>query len=103
MTRCEARLGAAPTSVGSRGAGELAGLDLGGSCQRMLWGSVSSTDDPGVGLCIRGLGTRNCTCDLGIGLHIEVRSMGVRVRLARVSHQVKKSLAPLTLPTETHL
>ena len=62
----------------------------------MLWGSVSSRDDPGVGLCIRGLGTRHCTCDLGTGLYIEVRSMGVRIKLAGVSHQVKKSLAPLT-------
>ena len=78
------------------GVRELAGLDLGGSWQRMLWGSVSSRDDPGVGLCIRGLGTRHCTCDLGTGLYIEVRSMGVRVKLAGVSHQVKKSLAPLT-------
>ena len=73
-----------------------ASLDLGGSWQRMPWGSVSSRDDPGVGLCIHGLGTRHCTCDLGIGLHKEVRSMDLRVKLAGVSHQVRKSLAPLT-------
>ena len=62
----------------------------------MPWGSVSSRDDPGVGLSICGLGTRHCTCDLGIRLQKEVRSMGLRVKLAGVSHQVKKSLAPLT-------
>ena len=31
----------------------------------MPWGSVSSGDDAGLGIC--GLGT----CDLGIGLHID--------------------------------
>ena len=30
---------------------------------------LSSRDDLGAGLHICGLGTRPCTCDLGIGLH----------------------------------
>ena len=38
----------------------------GSSWQELPWGLVSSGDDLGIGLCVCGLGTKPCTCDLGV-------------------------------------
>ena len=52
----------------SLGSGGCPFLDKEGSWQWLPWGSVSSRDDLGVGLCLWGHGTRSHTCDPGVEL-----------------------------------